>query len=119
MRGWAEINFDGAARENPGLVGIGCIINDDRGQSIAKKEMTISPTSNNLAELRALEEGLKLCHHLSLTKIVIEGNSQIILNVIRNRVTPNWVLNSKLEEVISLIDRFEDIGICHIYQEGN
>ena len=81
--------------------------------------MAISPTSNKLAKLEALEEGLKLCHQLGLSKLIIKGDSQIILNVIRNRATPNWVLNSKLEEVITLIDRFEEIMIFHIYREGN
>lgn len=119
LKGWAKLNFDGVARGNPRATGIGCIINNDLGQWITKKIMSISPTSNNLAELRALEEGLKLYHHLGLSKIFIKGDSQIILNAIRNRATPNWVLNSKLENVISLIDRFEDIRICHIYREGN
>ena len=52
--GWVKLNFDGAARGNLGLVGIGCIINNDIGQWIARKVMSISPTSNNLAELGAL-----------------------------------------------------------------
>ena len=86
---------------------------------IAKKAKFISPTSNNLAELEALEEGLKLCQFLGLSKIISEGNSQIVLNAIRNRGTLNWVLNSMLEEVINLIDRFEDIRIYHIFREGN
>jgi hypothetical protein len=29
--GWHKLNFDGAARGNPGMAGIGCIINDDSG----------------------------------------------------------------------------------------
>ena len=74
MKRWAKLNFDGAARENPGSIAIGCIINDDTGQWIAKQVMTISPTSNNLVELGTLEEGLKLCHHLGLTKIIIKGD---------------------------------------------
>ena len=114
-----KLNFDGAARGNPGVVGIGCIINNDTGQWIAKKAMAIGPTYINLVELTTLEEGLKICQHFGLSKLVIEGDSQIVLNAIRNKSTPNWVLNSKLEEVIHLLDRFEDIRICHIYREGN
>ena len=54
--------------------------------------MAIGPTSNNLAELTTLEEGLKTCHQLGLSKLIIEGDSQIFLNAIRNRSNPNWVL---------------------------
>ena len=119
LKDWVKLNFDGAARGNPGTTGIKCIINDYTGQWIAKITKFIRPMSNNLAELEALEEGLTLCQYLGLSKIFIEGNSQIVLNAIRNRATPNWVLNSKLEEVINLLDRFEDISIFHIFQEGN
>ena len=82
-KGWAKLNFDGADRGNPGIAGIGCIINDDTGKWIAKKSMSIHPTSNNLAELEALEKGLQLCQKLGLSNIVIEVDSQIVLNAIR------------------------------------
>ena len=113
--GWAKLNFDGAARDNPGIAGIGCIINNDSRQWLAKKAMAIRPTSNNLAELEALEVCLNLCLEVGITKVVIEGDSQIILNTIRKRSTPNWVINSRLEFVLNLIDRFEDYQIYHIY----
>jgi ribonuclease HI len=72
-----------------------------------------------LAELEALEAGLNLCLEVGITKVVIEGDSQIILNAIRKRSTPNWVINSRLDYVLNLLDRFEDYHICHIYREGN
>ena len=118
-KGWSKLNFDGAARGNPGIAGVGIIINNDEGKWIVKKEESIVPTSNNLAQLSALEEGLKLCIELGLLKIHIEGDSQIILNAIRKKTTPNWVLNSKLNNVINLMNNFEDIKIEHIYRERN
>lgn len=117
--GWAKLNFDGAARGNPGIAGIGCIINNDSGHWLAKKAMAIRPTSNNMAELEALEAGLLLCLEVGITKVVIEGDSQIILNAIRKRSTPNWVINSRLDSILKLLDHFEDYQICHIYREGN
>ena len=81
--------------------------------------MSIQPTSNNLAELEALKQGLQLCHSLKLTKVIIEGDSQIILNAIRKRSTPNWVLNTMLEEVLALLDKLAEYRICHIFREGN
>lgn len=116
---WFKLNFDGAARGNPRIVVIRCIINDHTGHWIAKKAKSISPTSNNLADLKALKEGLKFCHFLGISKIVVECDSQIVLNVIRSRSTPNWVLNSKLEEVINVLDGSEESRICHIFREGN
>ena len=81
--------------------------------------MAITPTSNNLAELEALKTGLQLCHEVRASKVIIEGDSQIILNAIRKCSTPNWTLRSRLDEVLTLLDGFEDNLIQHIYREGN
>ena len=81
--------------------------------------MAIRPTSNNMAELEALEVGLYLCIEVGISKVVIEGDSQNILNAIRKCSTPNWILNSKLGEVLDLLNSFEDCQIRHIYCEGN
>ena len=118
-KGWTKLNFDGVAIGNPSTNGVGIIINNDKGQWLAKKAISINPTSKNLAELRALEEGLRLCLQLGLTNVYIEGDSQIVLNAIRNKSTPNWVLNSKLEDIINLTKKFENIRIGHIFREGN
>lgn len=64
MYGWYKLNFDGAARGNPSVADIGCIIKNNKGKWIAKKAMPIMSTSNNLAELEALEKGLQLCKEL-------------------------------------------------------
>ena len=54
-----------------------------------------------------------------MLKLIIEGDSQIILDTIKKCSTPNWTLNSRLDEVLTLLDSFEDILIQHIYHEGN
>ena len=81
--------------------------------------MAIRPTSNNLAKLEALKSRLLLCIKIGVSKIVIEGDSKIILNAIRKYSTPNWILNFRLSEVLDLLDSFEDTQIQHIYHEGN
>ena len=81
--GWFKLNFDGAARGNLGVAGISCIINDDTGKWITKIASPIPPTFNNLVELEALDKGLQLCISLGLSKVIIEGDYQIILNVVR------------------------------------
>ena len=82
-RGWFKLNFDGAARGNPGVAGIGCIVNDECGKWIGKLASPIPPTSNNLAELEAADRGLQLCISLGVPRVIIEGDSQIILNALR------------------------------------
>ena len=117
--GWHKLNFDGAARGNPGIAGVGCILNDENGKWVAKLAVPLPPTSNNVVEFEALEKGLQLSHKLKLRKIHIEGDSQVVLNAIRHKKTPNWILNSKLQEVLILLEQFEEVNISHIYREGN
>lgn len=73
-KGWHKLNFDGMARGNLGIAGIGCIINDEEGRWVAKLASPLPPTSNNLAELEALEKGVQLCQKLGLSRISIEGD---------------------------------------------
>lgn len=76
--GWYKLNFDGAARGNPGIAGVGCIINNEESRWLENLASPLPSVSNNLAEFEALEKGLQLCHNLGLSKIVIEGDSQIV-----------------------------------------
>lgn len=117
--GWKKLNFDGASRGNLGKAGIECIIRDDTGNRLVKRSKPMEVATNNTTELEVVEEGIKLCIELNIKKIMIEGDSQIIINSLRERETPNWVLNSKLELIIELLSNFDEVRFLHIYREGN
>lgn len=68
---------------------------EDFGNWIMKRAKPLGIATNNVVELEALHEGLKLSIKLKINRIIIEGDSQIILNTLRKRKTPNWVLNLK------------------------
>ena len=72
-----------------------------------------------MVEFLALEEGLHTCLQLGISKLIIEGDSQIVLNAIRTHSTPNWILKSRLQEVILPLDKFEELSFYHIFREGN
>ena len=72
-----------------------------------------------MVKLLALEEGLYTCLQLGISKLIIGDYSQIILNAIRKHSTPNWILNSILQEVILPLDKFEELSFYHIFKEGN
>ena len=73
--GWHKLNFYGATRGNLRVDGIGCIINNESGKWLVKKGSSILPTTNNLAELEALDKSLHLCLELGLNRVIIEGDS--------------------------------------------
>lgn len=112
-RALTKLNFDGASRGNLSTIGIECIINIDSGNWITKMDNSIGSTTNNLVKLEALQD-LQICLNLGIYKLMIERDSQIVLNVIKERETPNWVLNYKLEEALNLLDHFKETQILHI-----
>ena len=101
--GWHKLNFDGAARGNPGIAGVGCILNDENGRWVAKLAAPLPPVSNNVAELEALEKGLQLSHKLNLCKIHIEGDSQVVLNAIRYKKNPKLDLEFKTPRSVNFV----------------
>ena len=117
--GWKKLNFDGACRGNPGKAGIGCIIRDEYGNRLAERSKPLEKVSNNIAELEAVAEGINLSIKFKIKKLMIEGDSQIIINALRKRETPNWVLNSKLEDIVNSLSAFEEVIFLHIFREGN
>jgi ribonuclease HI len=50
---------------------------------------------------------------------VIEGDSTIIINAIRQGRTPNWKLNSAIEQIMESLEVIGDYTVNHIYREGN
>lgn len=82
-KGWFKWNFNGASRGNPGKAGIGCFIHNEKGEEIANIENYIAKATNNWEEISALVEGLLLCKQLGINNLEIEGESAIIINVVR------------------------------------
>ena len=58
--GFCKLNFDGAAKGNPGPVGAGGVLRDENGSIIHILSKNLGETTNNYAEFTALEQGLRL-----------------------------------------------------------
>ena len=73
--GWSKLNFDGAYQGNLGEIGIAYIINNESGIWIVERAKSINSTTNNIVELKALQEGFSICSKLGLSKTIIKGDS--------------------------------------------
>ncbi|GLJ24753.1 hypothetical protein SUGI_0473180 [Cryptomeria japonica] len=78
--GWMKLNFDGASRGHPGWSGMGAIIRNEVGEVVRAISGPVEIATNNVAEISALEAGLRWCVNNGVVKLVIEGDSQVILN---------------------------------------
>jgi len=76
-----QLEFDGASKGNPGKEGYGGVFRDHSGTPqlifLGSKGWDI----NNLVELEGLWQGLTLAQDNSFFPLIIEGDSQIIINM--------------------------------------
>jgi hypothetical protein len=79
--GFFKVNFDGASKGNPGSVGFGVVIRDDTGQIIYVSVGSLGVDTNNAAKLWALIKGIQATMSLGIQKLVVEGDSQIIIKL--------------------------------------
>ncbi|GLJ45809.1 hypothetical protein SUGI_0963950 [Cryptomeria japonica] len=117
--GWMKLNFDGASKGNPGVAGYGAIIRNELGRLIYAVSGEMGIASDNEAELCTLEAGLKLCVEKGLSKIIIEGDSQVvIIRVMQSRFC-SWRLNSWILMIRDILNKMYEFHLTHAYREGN
>ncbi|GLJ50505.1 hypothetical protein SUGI_1076090 [Cryptomeria japonica] len=117
--GWKKLNFDGASRGNPGLSGFGAMVRDEDDSLVGAICGASGIVSNNVVEITALEEGLNWVIANNNLKVVIEVDSQIILNGVNKKCFTNWRLNERIPRINQLLQNLEDYQVKHIYHEGN
>jgi len=114
------IHTDGAAKGNPGPAGIGCIAYREDGAVLFEHFRYIGETTNNVAEYRALIEGLTRALAEGATDIRVASDSQLMVRQIHGLYRVKQPHLQKLfNEVAQLSRRFEHFEIIHIPREEN
>lgn len=80
--GFIKLNFHGSSKGNPRICGIGWFLWSHEGKIIVAKASKIANGSNNVAELEAFLLRIKLAKQFNISHLVIEGYSQIAINVL-------------------------------------
>ncbi|XP_057853747.1 uncharacterized protein LOC131063815 [Cryptomeria japonica] len=117
--GWFKLNFDGASRGNLGQASIGCCLHNLDGTEMAWRVKPVGIETNNRVELLVLVDGLKMCRALGVEKLVVEGDSTIMINAMRKGSIINWRLEALLNRALNLSKAFKKIIFNHIFREGN
>ena len=83
-KGWYKVNTDGAVFREAGCCGIGVVVRNEKGQIMGAlcRGMEL-PLGALEVEAKAVEEGVQFARDLSLGKIVIESDSQVVVNSLR------------------------------------
>lgn len=86
---WVKINFDKAAKGNPGPVGCRGVIKDENGIFISIVVLPVGCQTNHLAKAIGAYQGLLLAKQLDCNKVWLEGNSNNIINCIKGLYKPS------------------------------
>ncbi|XP_057859048.1 uncharacterized protein LOC131067901 [Cryptomeria japonica] len=114
-----KLNFDGASRGNLGRSGVGAIIRNEVGEVVRAISGLVGVATNNVAEISVMEAGLQWCVNNGVVKLIIEGDSQVILNGVTKSVFQNWRLECWILRINMLLNLLGDYHIQHMFQEGN
>lgn len=118
-----KMRFDGACRGNPSnILGMGAILydNDNRIVDTSSRKYELEDGTNNVAEYLSLIDGLRLAQTNNVKNILVEGDSQLIINQINGTYKVNSPKLLIYHQVVkSLIELFDQIEFQHIRREFN
>ena len=100
-----KINTDGSALGNPGVVEVGGILRNHLGQWISGFSLHMGLTTNNMAKLSAVRQGLTMAWTLGFKFIYLELDSKVVIN---------WLTNSNMSFPTNMMP---SIGDCRNLSE--
>ncbi|MBI3618527.1 ribonuclease HI family protein [Candidatus Peregrinibacteria bacterium] len=119
--GTLHLFTDGGSRGNPGEAAIACILEDPaRGITLREHAERIGVETNNVAEYRALIEGLKLAEDCHPNRLVCHLDSELIVKQLNGEYRVKMATLEPLHrDVQELSMFFPDVVFRHIPREDN
>ena len=116
----ARLFTDGGARGNPGPAAYAYVLEADDRTVLAAHGETIGVATNNVAEYRALVEGLKKASELALDEVQVVSDSELLVNQMRGSYkVKNEALRELWREAMRLAAGFERISYEAVRREHN
>jgi probable phosphoglycerate mutase len=95
------------------------VTNED-GRVLAELGEGIGPATNNVAEYRAVIEGLRLAAELGAERVLLRSDSRLLVEQLAGRFkVKNPTLQRLHEEARALIKGFEKVALEHVPREQN
>ena len=73
------LRCDGGSRGNPGPGAIGCVLDDPEGREVEARGLYIGAVTNNVAEYRALIEGLEAAQQHGVRTLEVRMDSELVV----------------------------------------
>jgi ribonuclease HI len=91
-----RLSTDGGARGNPGPAAYAYVLETEDGTVLDARGEAIGVATNNVAEYRALVEGLRKAGELGVTEVVVVSDSELVVKQMRGEYK---VKNAALHEL--------------------
>ncbi|KAK4718167.1 hypothetical protein R3W88_016505 [Solanum pinnatisectum] len=114
---WVKLNTDGSAIL--GSKGAEGVLRSNTRNMIFAFSASLGEGTNTQAEVEAAVFGLTWCVHLNYTNVILEVDSQLIVDYIKNNTTAPWNVASQLQQLHQLISHFTHFKCNHILREAN
>lgn len=118
--GWVTAHCDGGSRGNPGPAGFGAVVEDERGQVVARLSEFLGVQTNNYAEYAGLLAVLKWALEHGKTRLRVVSDSELMVKQMKGQykvaspgLRPLW------EEARGLARKLEKFEMSHTLRGGN
>src|SRR4028118_2155097 len=120
MKETITLQFDGGSRGNPGPAGIGVVLRAADDTPLVTLGRFIGRATNNVAEYKALITALEEAKKLGAKKIIIRGDSELIIKQMKGEYRVKHPDMKELyEEAQDLIRQFGQAKIEHNLRHKN
>ena len=116
----ARLSTDGGARGNPGPAAYGYVLEAEDGTVLAAHGEAIGVATNNVAEYRALVEGLRKAGELHVDELEVVSDSELVVHQMRGEwKIKNDALRVLWEEAQDLAARIGKVRYTAVRREHN
>ncbi|XP_023905820.1 uncharacterized protein LOC112017593 [Quercus suber] len=118
--GWYKTNVDGAVFKEQGQCGIGVVVWNDKSQIMGALSKTLPyPLGALDAKAKAAEIGIIFSWELGLREIILEGDSQIVMNAIASHDPGPIKIQQLVTDIKSWVPKFRAWKTSFTRREGN
>jgi ribonuclease HI len=118
--GWFTAHCDGGSRGNPGPAGFGAVIENPRGQVVARLSEFLGKQTNNFAEYSGLVAVLKWAATSGVQRLRVVSDSELMVKQMKGQYkVANPGLRPLWEEARRLARTLDAFDITHTLRAGN
>jgi ribonuclease H / adenosylcobalamin/alpha-ribazole phosphatase len=116
----AKLSTDGGARGNPGPAAFAYVLEAEDGTVLAAHGEAIGVATNNVAEYRALVEGLRKAVELAVGEVEVVSDSELLVKQMRGEYkVKNAALRELSLEASGLARKLDRVTYTAVRREHN